>query len=339
MKVRGRKHRTREAVKLAQIELNNVTKDYKIRRREEGRSKFMEFVRPKYESKRAVDDINFSVQPGEIVGYIGPNGAGKSTTIKMLTGILTPTSGQVRVFGRDPCKNRTQNALKMGVVFGQRSQLLWDLPVRDTFELFKTMYRMDNQNFIRQRDRLIEMLDMSNFLSQAVRQLSLGQRMRANLALCFLYQPEVVYLDEPTIGLDVLVKDKIRDFLKQINQDEGTTILLTTHDTQDIEQVAQRLILIDNGKLLFDGTQQSFKNRYQGSEFMVEAEFTRSTSVIIHDAFRPHVIEGSRHSYWVPYAKMGRGEAVTYIASNHSVADIKVRELGLEDILKNIYAE
>jgi len=334
MKVRGHKGGT-----MAQIELINVVKDYKIRQREEGRSKFMEFVRPKYQFKRAVDGINFSVEPGEIVGYIGPNGAGKSTTIKMLTGILTPTSGQVRVFGHNPCKNRIQNAMKMGVVFGQRSQLLWDLPVRDTFELFKTMYRMESQNFIRQRDRLIEMLDMGDFLSQAVRQLSLGQRMRANLAMCFLYQPQVVYLDEPTIGLDVLVKDKIREFLKQINQEEGTTILLTTHDTQDIEQVAQRLILIDNGQLLFDGNQDAFRDRYQGLEFMVEVEFTEPQAFLVHEYFRANDIKGSFHSYWVPYEKMGRGEAITYIASNYSVSDIKVRELGLEDILKNIYAE
>jgi len=324
---------------LPQIELTNVVKDYKIRQREAGRSRFMEFARPKYQTKRAVDNINFSIEPGEIVGYIGPNGAGKSTTIKMLTGILTPTTGQVRVFGFDPCKNRTKNALKMGVVFGQRSQLLWDLPVRDTFELFKTMYRMEQQNFIRQRDRLIDMLDMKDFLSQAVRQLSLGQRMRANLALCFLYQPAVVYLDEPTIGLDVLVKDKIREFLRQINQEEGTTILLTTHDTQDIEQVAQRLILIDNGQLLYDGGQDAFRDKYQGAEFMIEVEFTQPTAAITNNAFRPHRIEGSRHSYWMSYEEMGRGEAITYIATHHSVADIKVRELSLEDILKNIYAE
>lgn len=272
----------------AQIELLDVVKDYKIRKREEGRSKLMEFMRPKYQEKRAVDGISFTVQPGEIVGYIGPNGAGKSTTIKMLTGILTPTSGQVRVFGNDPCKNRIQNALKMGVVFGQRSQLLWDLPVRDTFELFKTMYRMEQSVFLRQRDKIIDMLDMEDFLSQAVRQLSLGQRMRANLAMCFLYKPDVVYLDEPTIGLDVLVKDKIRSFLKQVNKDEGTTILLTTHDTMDIEEVAERLILIDHGKLMFDGDQDEFFSRYKG---LVKEK------------------------------------------------DIKVRELGLEDILKSIYTE
>jgi ABC-2 type transport system ATP-binding protein len=324
---------------MAQIELIDVVKDYKIRQREDGRSKFLEFVQPKYQIKRAVEHISFSVEPGEIVGYIGPNGAGKSTTIKMLTGILTPTSGQVRVFGKDPCKNRTQNALKMGVIFGQRSQLLWDLPVRDTFELFKTMYRIEQKDYIRQKDRLIEMLDMGDFLSQAVRQLSLGQRMRANLALCFLYHPEVVYLDEPTIGLDVLVKDKIREFLKQVNQEEGTTILLTTHDTHDIEAVAQRLILINNGQLLFDGDQVTFHDKYQELEFMVDVEFTQPELAVAHACFRVNRIEGNHHSYWVPYSKMGRGEAITYVVTHHSVADIKVRELGLEDILKNIYAE
>jgi len=323
---------------MAQIELKSVVKDYKIRDRKEGRSKFMEFIQPKYQSKRAVDGITFSVNPGEMVGYIGPNGAGKSTTIKMLTGILSPTAGQVRVFDRDPCKNRTQNALKMGVVFGQRSQLLWDLPVRDTFELFKTMYRMDQKTFTQQKDKLIEMLDMESFLSQAVRQLSLGQRMRANLAMCFLYKPEIVYLDEPTIGLDVLVKDRIRSFLKQINQEEKTTILLTTHDTQDIEEVAQRLILIDKGQLLFDGGLSTFHDKYQGTEFMIEIEYSKPTETIVHDCFRANRIEGSRHSYWIPYEKMGRGEAITYVASNYSVVDIKVRELGLDDILKNVYA-
>lgn len=324
---------------MPQIQLIEVIKDYKIRQRDDGRSKLADFVRPRYDSKRAVDHISFTVEPGEMVGYIGPNGAGKSTTIKMLTGILTPSSGQVRVFGRDPCKSRKKNAMKIGLVFGQRSQLLWDLPVRDTFELFKTMYRMEHEFFIRQRDRLIEMLDMSEFLSQAVRQLSLGQRMRANLALCFLHQPEVVYLDEPTIGLDVLVKDRIRGFLKQINQEQGTTILLTTHDTQDIEQVTQRLMLIDKGRLLFDGSQEGFCERYQGTEFMIEIEFTDPIPQIAHEHFRAHQIDRRRHSYWVPYAYIGRGEAISYIAGRHSVADIKVRELGLEDILKNMYAE
>lgn len=322
---------------MMQIEFTNVVKEYKIREREENRSKIADFFKPQYRIKRAVDDISFSLEPGEMVGYIGPNGAGKSTTIKMLTGILSPTAGKVRVFGRNPCKSRVKNALKMGAVFGQRSQLLWDLPVRDTLELFKTMYRMNHSDYIRQRDMLVEVLDMGDFLNQAVRQLSLGQRMRANLALCFLYKPEVVYLDEPTIGLDVLVKDRIRDFLKQINKEQGTTILLTTHDTQDIELVAERLILIDGGKLLFDGGQAEFKQKYQASGFLIKVEFAKPTPEINHKNFKPKQIEGSVHSYWVEYGNMCHGEAIKYFAVNHQVIDIKVQERALDDILKGIY--
>ena len=322
---------------MAQIELKNVTKDYKIKERSENRSRLTEFFSPKYQIKRAVDDITFSVNPGEMVAYIGPNGAGKSTTIKMLTGILSPTHGKVRVLGKDPCKNRKENARNMGVVFGQRSQLMWDLPVQDTLELFKTMYKIEHKQYIRQRDRLVEMLAMEDFLSQAVRQLSLGQRMRANLALCFLYQPQIVYLDEPTIGLDVLVKDRIRAFLKQINQEEGTTILLTTHDTQDIEQLTDRLLLIDHGKLLFDGTQDAFKETYQGSEFIVDVEFIQSESAVTHKLFRPRQIDGKSHSYFVPFAQMSRGEAITYIASGYAVSDIRIRDMSLEEILKDVY--
>ena len=324
---------------MPQIELIDVCKDYKIRERDKDRAKIADLLRPSYTAKRAVDHVTFSVDQGEIVGYIGPNGAGKSTTIKMLTGILTATSGEVRVFGNDPCKNRRKNAMRMGVVFGQRSQLLWDLPVRDTFDLFKTMYRMEDAKFASQRDRLIEMLDMGDFLTQAVRQLSLGQRMRANLALCFLYEPEIVYLDEPTIGLDVLVKDRIRVFLREINRELGTTILLTTHDTRDIEEVARRLILIDNGRLLFDGTQDAFRDRYHGTEFVMEIEFPSPVAQIEHEFFNIRLSDHNRHVYSIPYARMNGGEAISYIVSRHPVADIKVRELELEDILKNIYAE
>jgi len=318
---------------------SNVQKEYKIRQRDEKRSKIVDFFRPHYTSKLAVDHISFSIEAGEIVGYIGANGAGKSTTIKMLTGILTPDSGQVRVFDCDPCKNRATNALKIGVVFGQRSQLLWDLPVQDTLDLFKTMYRIRQDDYVKQRDMLVDMLDMSSFLPQPVRQLSLGQRMRANLALCFLHKPEIVYLDEPTIGLDVFVKDRIRSFLKEINKEQGTTILLTTHDTQDIELVAQRLMLIDKGKLLFDGSQAAFKNNYYGNEFMLDVEFSSTVAELQDDNFRPHTIDGTKHSYWVKADMMNHGKAISHVTTRYLVSDIKVREQGLEEILKNIYAE
>ncbi|KHL96804.1 hypothetical protein QW71_05260 [Paenibacillus sp. IHB B 3415] len=319
------------------IELSNVTKDYKIRNRESNRSVFAEFIRPSYTKKCAVRNINFNIEQGEMVGFIGPNGAGKSTTIKMLTGILTPSSGAVRVFGHDPCKNRTMNALKIGVLFGQRSQMLWDLPVRDTFEMFKIMYRIKPQDYKRQRDRLIEMLDMGDFLSQAVRQLSLGQRMRANLALCFLHQPQVVYLDEPTIGLDVLVKDRVQEFLKQINKEQNTTILLTTHDTKDIEEVAQRLVLIDKGKLLFDGEQIDFHEKYKETDYILEVEFDQAIPPIIHEHFQLQRVETQKHFYKILHDQMRTGEAISYVASRYNVVDIRVRESSLEDILKNLY--
>jgi len=178
---------------------------------------------------------------------------------------------------------------------------------------------------------------MSDFLKQAVRQLSLGQRMRANLALCFFHQPQVVYLDEPTIGLDVLVKDKIRDFLKKINKEQNTTILLTTHDTQDIEEVAQRLMLIDKGKLLFDGGQTDFHDKYKDTEYILEVVFVQPTSPIVHTNFRLQSHKGHKHSYKIPYAQMSKGDAISYVASRYSVADIRVRESSLEDILKKMY--
>jgi len=322
---------------MSQITLTNVTKDYIIRKRDADRSRFAEFFRPQYEQKRAVENINFKVDAGEMVGYIGPNGAGKSTTIKMLTGILSPTSGGVRIFGVDPCKNRTKNALKIGVVFGQRSQMLWDLPVRDTFDMFRVMYKIKQNDFEKQRDRLIDLLDMGDFLSQAVRQLSLGQRMRANLALCFLHQPQVAYLDEPTIGLDVLVKDKIRKFLKQMNKEQGTTILLTTHDTQDIEAVTQRLILIDKGSLMYDGGQTDFHDKFKDDEYLLEVVFSNPTPPINHPEFQLHHAEGLSHAYKISYAKKTKGDAISYVASQYQVVDIRVRESSLEDILRKMY--
>lgn len=322
---------------MPQIEMRDVVKDYRIRARDPERSRALELVSPRHEARRALDGLSMRVEPGEMVGLIGPNGAGKSTAIKLLTGILTPTSGVVRVLRRDPVAGRAKNAARMGVVFGQRSQLLWDLPVRDTLELHKTMYRIPDAEFSKQKGALIDMLDAAPFLDRPVRQLSLGQRMRANLLLCFLHRPEVVYLDEPTIGLDVLVKDGIRAFLSQVNREQGTTVLLTTHDTGDIEQVARRLMLIDKGKLLFDGDQPSFRQTYQGDSFSLEVEFAREQPPIEHPALEPQSIEGAKHRYRVRYAALSHGEAISLAAGWRPVSDIRVREAGLDDILKQVY--
>ncbi|TYB50850.1 ATP-binding cassette domain-containing protein [Nonomuraea sp. PA05] len=220
------------------IELDRAGRSFKVRRN----------------VVHAVRDLSFTVSAGEFVGYLGPNGAGKSTTIKMLCGILTPTSGKVRVAGLDPSRRRTTLARRIGVVFGQRTTLWWDLPLRDSFELIRHLYRIDRAGFRARLDELTQTLDLGEFLRTPVRQLSLGQRMRGDLAAALLHAPEVLVLDEPTIGLDVVSKASIRDFLLRLNAERGTTVLLTTHDLGDIERLCRRVMLIDHGRLAFDGT-------------------------------------------------------------------------------------
>ncbi|MEV0420882.1 ABC transporter ATP-binding protein [Streptosporangium canum] len=202
----------------------------------------------------AVQDLSFTVEAGEFVGYLGPNGAGKSTTIKMLTGILAPTSGHIQVAGLDPARRRTALARKIGVVFGQRTTLWWDLPLKDSFELIRYLYKVDRVDFRRRLDELTGLLDLAGFMNTPVRQLSLGQRMRGDVTAALLHSPAVLVLDEPTIGLDVVSKAAMREFLRRLNADHGTTVLLTTHDLGDIEKLCRRVMLIDHGRLTFDGT-------------------------------------------------------------------------------------
>ncbi|MEV0387156.1 ATP-binding cassette domain-containing protein [Nonomuraea sp. NPDC050643] len=220
------------------IELERVGRSFKVRR----------------SLVHAVSDLSFTVSAGEFVGYLGPNGAGKSTTIKMLCGILTPTSGRVRVAGLDPSRRRTTLARRIGVVFGQRTTLWWDLPLGDSFQLIRHLYKVDRATFAARLGELTETLDLGSFMRTPVRQLSLGQRMRGDLAAALLHAPDVLVLDEPTIGLDVVSKASIRDFLQRLNAERGTTVLLTTHDLGDIERLCRRVMLIDHGRLAFDGT-------------------------------------------------------------------------------------
>ena len=210
----------------------------------------------------AVEDVSFSIDRGEVVGYLGANGAGKSTTIKMLSGILVPTSGTVTVNGLIPWENREENALSIGVVFGQRTQLWWDLPLADSLRIIAKMYRMDTDRYERNLARLNELLDLQPFLDTPVRQLSLGQRMRGDLTAAMLYEPGILYLDEPTIGLDVVAKERMRGFIEQVNRESNTTIILTTHDLADVERLTKRIIFIDKGRVLFDGAVAELKHRY-----------------------------------------------------------------------------
>ncbi|WP_433359974.1 ABC transporter ATP-binding protein [Streptosporangium sp. CA-115845] len=238
------------------IELDRVGRSFTVGRR---RTK---------KTVHAVRDLSFSVEAGEFVGYLGPNGAGKSTTIKMLTGILAPTSGSIRVAGLDPTRRRTALARRIGVVFGQRTTLWWDLPLRDSFELVRHLYKVDQQDFRRRLTELTELLGLADFMGTPVRQLSLGQRMRGDITAALLHDPAVLVLDEPTIGLDVVSKAAMRDFLLRLNAERGTTVLLTTHDLGDMEKLCRRVMLIDRGSLAFDGTLDDLRATAPGEASM-----------------------------------------------------------------------
>src|SRR5262245_21206414 len=218
---------------------------------------------------RAVDGVGFDVEEGELVGYLGPNGAGKSTTIKMLTGILVPTSGEVEVAGLVPWRERERNALRIGVVFGQRSALWWDLPVVESLKLTRKMYRVPDAVYRRNLDRFDDLLGLGEFLHTPVRQLSLGQKMRADLAAAMLYEPRIVYLDEPTVGLDVLAKERIRGFVEQLNRTSRATVILTTHDMSDVERLCRRVVVIDHGRVIYDGSVARLKAQYAPHRVLV----------------------------------------------------------------------
>ena len=322
---------------MAYIELHDIVKDFKIKDRRSGTFRNVkDFFAPKYLTKRAVNHVSLEIDRGEMVGYIGPNGAGKSTTIKMLTGILLPTSGYVKVGDLEPYKNRKQNALHMGAVFGQRSQLLWDLPVQDALELFRGMYRIDEQTYKKNVEMFCDLLGLDQFLMQPARQLSLGQKMRANLALALLHDPDVVYLDEPTIGLDVLAKDNIRAFLREINKEKNTTVLLTTHDMTDIESVCERLVLINGGSLLYDGSLGAFKEQYSDG-YSIRITFADSREMIQDSRFVLIEKSDSESIYHVAQSDFQPGEALAFLASQCKMQDISIVETPIEEIVKSIY--
>ena len=258
---------------MSYIEVNDLCKEYRVAKTGKGiGGAIKSLFHREYTVKEAVRHVNVFVERGENVGDIGHNGAGKSTSLKMLSGILIPTSGTVQVGGIVPYERRRENAKRIGVVFGQRSQLYWDLPVSDTFDLYESLYDIPHETFRKNCDLFTELLDMGGFLDQPVRQLSLGQKMKANIAVALLHDPAVLYLDEPTIGLDVVSKKVLRQAIKAINREKGTTVMLTTHDMDDIEAVCNRLIMINEGVKLFDGTLESFRNQYE-REIVIRLEF------------------------------------------------------------------
>jgi ABC-2 type transport system ATP-binding protein len=336
---------------MAIIEVDNVVKEFRTPKRQPGVFGALRtlFTR-QYETRQAVAGISFTVVEGELLGYIGPNGAGKSTTVKLLTGILVPTSGEIRVAGLVPWQVRQQNALNIGVVFGQRSQLWWDLPLVESFKLVGKMYRIEAERYARNLLRFREILGLDEFINTPVRQLSLGQRMRGDLAAAMLYNPRILYLDEPTIGLDVLAKERIRAFIEEINRAEGTTIILTTHDLGDMERLCRRILLIDHGRILYDGSLERLKAKYAPYRVLVVHLAPEGMEQV------PGAANGKGHGLEAPGAELVKQEGSTFwlrfdpattpapaligsVTARYAVRDLSIEEPELEPVIRDIYQE
>ncbi|ONH26611.1 methionine ABC transporter ATP-binding protein [Pseudofrankia asymbiotica] len=314
------------------IEAERVRKTFVQRRRIAGQRLRRERI-----DVHAVRDVSFTVRAGEIIGYLGPNGAGKSTTIKMLIGVLTPSAGRLRVAGLDPAHQRIALARRIGVVFGQRSTLWWDLPLRDSFELVRHLYRVPPGQFRANLARFVEMLDLGPFLDTPVRQLSLGQRMRGDLTAAFLHDPSIVYLDEPTIGLDVVSKAAVRAFLAEKNREQATTIMLTTHDTADIEQLCQRVLVIDHGRLGFDGDLATLRERLGGERTLV-VDLAAPMPPLTVATPGAHVIRVDGPRQWLAFpARASAAPLVAEIAARYPLVDLAIREPPIEDVITRLY--
>jgi ABC-2 type transport system ATP-binding protein len=316
-------------VLVALIEVERLERTFAVKKRTGG-------VRRTTREVRAVHDLTFAVEAGEMVGYIGPNGAGKSTTIKMLTGILVPTGGRVAVAGLDPSRQRTGLARRIGVVFGQRTTLWWDLPLRDSFALLQKLYRVDPVRHGRNLEEYVDLLDLGDLLDTPVRQLSLGQRMRGDITAALLHDPEILYLDEPTIGLDVVSKGRLRDFLRTLNAERGTTLLLTTHDLQDIEALCRRVIVIDHGTAVFDGALTDLHRRGGSTRTLVVDLVDEGPPIEVAGAATRRV-EGPRQ--WLSFpADASAAPIVAAVAASYAVADLSIQEPDIEDVIRQIYA-
>jgi ABC-2 type transport system ATP-binding protein len=327
------------------IRVHELSKDYRLSDRREGViGGLRDLVSPRRRVLRAVDRVSFAIEPGEMVGYIGANGAGKSTTIKMLTGILTPTSGEVDVGGLVPWRQRQQYTRHIGVVFGQRTQLWWDLAVVESFRLLKKIYEVDDATYDRQLKLFDELLEVGKLLSQPVRKLSLGQRMRCDLAAALLHRPRVLFLDEPTIGLDVVAKENVREFLRGIRDREGVTVILTTHDLGDIEQLCRRVIIIDQGRVHFDGELAELRRRVGQSvrlsvelrESATSAELAATTASLPVD-WEP--VTGLRHVARFNRAEVRAAEVIRRLVNDRPVQDLHLAEQPIEEVVRAIYRQ
>ena len=316
-----------------------MCKYFQVRKHHKGRfAALRNFVTRESTTVKAVDDISFSVKPGELVGYLGPNGAGKSTTIKMLTGLLVPTEGNLNVNDFVPWQERVRYVSRIGAVFGQRTTLWWDLPVIESLELLQHVYKIPSVRFKENLQSFTELLELSPFLGTPVRSLSLGQRMRADICAALLHDPDLLFLDEPTIGLDVVAKERIRQFIKHINEERGTTVLLTTHDLADVQKLCRRVMIIDAGKFLFDGNLDNLQERFGGKRQLIVDFAEDYTDATVTDTELIN-FENNRAIYEFDRRDLSASELIGRVSRHYQIKDLTVQEPDIEATIRTIYED
>ena len=321
------------------IVVKNLNKTFKVLQRDSGLiNAFKSLVKRKYKKIKAVDDISFDIKKGEIVAYIGPNGAGKSTTIKMLTGILKPDSGFISVDKLNPFNDRVKYVKNIGVVFGQKSQLWWDIPVEDSFLLLKDIYKLDDKEYEKTKEELVELLNLKDFLKTPVRQLSLGQRMRCEIAASLLHNPKILFLDEPTIGLDAISKVAVRKFIKEINKKKKVTIILTSHDMSDIEALTNRIIVIGHGKILYDGSLNGIKKKFN-KEKRLEIIYKKLDSIPSIKDVEVIKKENNKVLLSVNMESNSISDVIRYYSKVCEIEDVNVLENSIDNIIVKLYKE
>lgn len=326
------------------IEIKNITKEFKVLNRHEGlKGSLKDLFSRDYRIVRAVDNISMNIQQGEIVGYLGPNGAGKSTTIKMMTGILEPTSGEILVGGNVPYQNRTKNAQEIGVVFGQRSQLWWALPLIESFKILKDIYGVSDEDYNNMLTLYKSLVDIEPLLHKPVRQMSLGQRTLSDILAAFLHNPKIVFLDEPTIGLDVSMKAKIRTLIHALNKEKNTTVILTTHDMGDVDALCQRIVIIDKGKMLYDNDIEHLKGffgSYRTLKIRIDGDLNRQAEKIQHEFSDFSVSTDDEWiSILVDEEKSKVMEVLSQLQKSYEIRDMQLEEISTEEVIKKIYEE
>lgn len=326
------------------IQIKNLTKEFKVLNRHEGlKGSIKDLFSRDYKTVRAVDNISMSIKQGEIVGYLGPNGAGKSTTIKMMTGILEPTSGEILISGNLPYKNRTKNAQEIGVVFGQRSQLWWALPLVESFKILKDIYGVSDNDYEDMISLYKSLVDIEPLLHKPVRQMSLGQRTLSDILAAFLHNPKIVFLDEPTIGLDVSMKAKIRKLIYELNKEKNTTVILTTHDMGDVDALCRRIVIIDKGKMLYDNDIEhlrGFFGSYRTLKIRIDGDMKQLSENIQSELSEFRVSDDDEWiSILVDEEKAKVMEVLSKLQSSYEIKDMQLEEISTEDVIKKIYEE